>query len=151
MIFMQQTPADGLASGNIPDLRRVVPAGGNKAAAIGAERGVDYPGPMQQRRPEGLARGSVPDPRRLVVAGSDQAAAIAAEGRVLHGLLMEENLDQSRLARMPPVVAEPEAVHLRGGTWTPICFQRFSKPEHSAKQVTAVGQPETVCDLELFQ
>ena len=82
LVTVAGVPLEGeglLAGRRVPDLHRLVAAGGGEALAVGAERhAVDRAGvPLERERL--LAGRRVPDLHRLVAAGGGECVAVGAE------------------------------------------------------------------------
>src|SRR5262249_57836211 len=77
------------------DAGRAVGAGGDGAAAVGAERGAEDGGGVAQGGEAGLAGGRVEDPGGVVVAGGQDPAAVGAERHVGDALVVEPELAQA--------------------------------------------------------
>ena len=68
-----------LAGAGVPDLDRLIVAGGGDAAAVGAERHASDEAGVSLEREHLLAGAGVPDLDRPIVAGRGDAAAVGAE------------------------------------------------------------------------
>ena len=68
-----------LAGAGVPDLHRLIVAGGGDAASVGAERHAIDPVGVSLECERLLAGAGVPDLHRLIVAGGGDASPVGAE------------------------------------------------------------------------
>ena len=85
---MLQGRSDRFAGRGIPDLRRIIAAGGDHKPSVMAEGGIEDRGRVASQFDFYRSCGKIPDPGHVVLAGSNNARAVGAENGTEHPVRM---------------------------------------------------------------
>jgi hypothetical protein len=110
--LMAPGSADELASGGIPDARRLVAATGGDEAIVRAERDRLHSRGMGDGRQPQFAGGHVPQPGGTILAAGEEGLAVMAENRGLDRSVMHQRFPAKFAGRRIP---EPHSVVVPGG------------------------------------